>query len=163
MCHETTSVALKKTIGVGVGTVVFDDLAKSRRDVLLRPEPRLEQPALPASRCRTQPSAASQIVTFNPIREKGLIEFINPQSPTEMLTGKATRISTQYHQVKAGRRHRRDARPLQARLRGRRCGQGRGQARARRRVHRAAHQRLRGVRGHGSGDSTGARSNRNPG
>ena len=28
MCHETTSVALKKAIGVGVGTVVFDDLAK---------------------------------------------------------------------------------------------------------------------------------------
>ncbi len=36
------------------------------------------------------------------MREKGLIEFINPQSPTEMLTGKATQISTQYHQVKAG-------------------------------------------------------------
>ena len=31
-----------------------------------------------------------------------MIEFINPQSPTEMLTGKATQISTQYHQVKAG-------------------------------------------------------------
>ena len=29
MCHETTSVALKKTIGVGVGTVVFEDLGKS--------------------------------------------------------------------------------------------------------------------------------------
>jgi anaerobic selenocysteine-containing dehydrogenase len=28
MCHETTAVALKKTIGVGVGTVVYDDLAK---------------------------------------------------------------------------------------------------------------------------------------
>jgi anaerobic selenocysteine-containing dehydrogenase len=27
MCHETTSVALKKVIGAGVGTVVFDDLA----------------------------------------------------------------------------------------------------------------------------------------
>lgn len=28
MCYETTSVALKQTIGVGVGTVVFADLAK---------------------------------------------------------------------------------------------------------------------------------------
>jgi folate-dependent tRNA-U54 methylase TrmFO/GidA len=43
-----------------------------------------------------------ETITFNPVREKGLIEFINPQSPTQMLTYKATRISTQYHQVKAG-------------------------------------------------------------
>ena len=42
------------------------------------------------------------IVTFNPVREKGLIEFINPQSPLEMLTQHPTRISSQYHQVKAG-------------------------------------------------------------
>ena len=27
------------------------------------------------------------IVTFNPLRERGLIEFVNPQSPGEMLTG----------------------------------------------------------------------------
>ena len=39
---------------------------------------------------------------LNSVREKGLIEFINPQSLTEMLTHKATRISTQYHQVRAG-------------------------------------------------------------
>jgi len=43
-----------------------------------------------------------QIITFNPVREKGLEVFINPQSPTEMLTGHATAISSQYHQVRAG-------------------------------------------------------------
>jgi molybdopterin-dependent oxidoreductase alpha subunit len=42
------------------------------------------------------------IVTFNPLRERGLIAFTNPQSPAEMLSGSETRISTQYHQVKAG-------------------------------------------------------------
>lgn len=42
------------------------------------------------------------IITYNPLRERGLERFLNPQSPTEMLTGKATRISSQYHQVKAG-------------------------------------------------------------
>src|SRR5476649_1626820 len=43
-----------------------------------------------------------EIITFNPLRERGLVSFVNPQSPTEMLTGKETVISTQYHQVKAG-------------------------------------------------------------
>src|SRR5206468_1798597 len=43
-----------------------------------------------------------KIVTFNPIREKGLERFVNPQNPGQMLTGNATEISCQYHQVKAG-------------------------------------------------------------
>ena len=43
-----------------------------------------------------------QIITFNPVREKGLETFVNPQNPAEMLTGKETRISNQYHQVKIG-------------------------------------------------------------
>ncbi|HEX4210119.1 MAG TPA: FdhF/YdeP family oxidoreductase, partial [Candidatus Binataceae bacterium] len=42
------------------------------------------------------------IVTFNPLRERGLERFVNPQSPTEMLTSASTQISTQYHQVTAG-------------------------------------------------------------
>ena len=41
------------------------------------------------------------IITFNPLKERGLQRFTNPQSPTEMLSGDSTRISTQYHQVKA--------------------------------------------------------------
>ena len=43
-----------------------------------------------------------RIVTFNPVRERGLEVFLNPQNPAEMLTGTGTRISTQYHQLKAG-------------------------------------------------------------
>jgi molybdopterin-dependent oxidoreductase alpha subunit len=42
------------------------------------------------------------IVTFNPLRERGLQEFANPQSPTEMLGRPPTRISSQYHQVRSG-------------------------------------------------------------
>lgn len=43
-----------------------------------------------------------KVVTFNPVRERGLEEFINPQEPGEMLTASSTPISCQYHQVKAG-------------------------------------------------------------
>src|ERR1700678_907430 len=53
--------------------------------------------SLQAARRRNVP-----IVTFNPLRERGLERVVNPQSPVEMLTNAATQISTQYHQVKAG-------------------------------------------------------------
>ncbi|WP_420134799.1 FdhF/YdeP family oxidoreductase [Rhodopseudomonas sp.] len=101
MCHETTSVALKKLIGVGVGTVVFDDLAKCDAMFFFGQNtgtnsPRFLHPLQEAAK-RGVP-----IVTFNPVREKGLESFVNPQSPTEMLTGRETPISSQYHQVKAG-------------------------------------------------------------
>jgi molybdopterin-dependent oxidoreductase alpha subunit len=42
------------------------------------------------------------IITFNPLRERGLVSFTNPLSPAQMLTGGETAISTQYHQVKIG-------------------------------------------------------------
>ena len=43
-----------------------------------------------------------KIVTFNPVRERGLVEFMNPQNPAEMLTGRATPISDLYLQLRPG-------------------------------------------------------------
>ncbi len=101
MCHETTSVALPESIGVPVGTVTLKDFNKT--DCLFffgqnvgSNSPRMLHD-LQEARGRGVP-----IVTFNPLRERGLERFINPQSPSEMLTGGATLLSTQYHQVKAG-------------------------------------------------------------
>jgi molybdopterin-dependent oxidoreductase alpha subunit len=101
MCHETTSVALKETIGVSVGTVVFEDLAKCDAMFFFGQNtgtnsPRFLHPLQAAAR------RGVQIITFNPVREKGLESFINPQSPTQMITGEGTPISSQYHQVKVG-------------------------------------------------------------
>ncbi len=101
MCHESTSVALPKTIGVGVGTVALEDFEQTDcifffgQNVGSNSPRMLHQ--LQDARRRNVP-----IVTFNPLRETGLIKFINPQSPFEMLSGVTTRISTQYHQVRAG-------------------------------------------------------------
>ncbi|MBI0536563.1 formate dehydrogenase [Roseomonas sp. KE2513] len=101
MCHETTSVALKKVIGASVGTVVFQDLANCDAMFFFGQNtgsnsPRFLHPLQDAAK-RGVP-----IVTFNPVREKGLESFTNPQSPVEMLTGKETKISSQYHQVRPG-------------------------------------------------------------
>jgi molybdopterin-dependent oxidoreductase alpha subunit len=101
MCHETTSVALKKVIGAPVGTVVYEDF--SSVDAMFffgqntgSNSPRFLHPLQDAVK------RGCKVVTFNPVREKGLISFVNPQRPTEMVTGHDTKISCQYHQVKAG-------------------------------------------------------------
>ena len=101
MCHESTSVGLQKTIGVPVGTVTLDDFEQTDcifffgQNVGVNSPRMLHQ--LQAARRRGVP-----IITFNPLRERGLVSFTNPQSPLEMLTGDETAISTQYHQLKAG-------------------------------------------------------------
>ncbi|WP_091968824.1 FdhF/YdeP family oxidoreductase [Methylobacterium gossipiicola] len=101
MCHEPTSVGLKASIGSPVGTTVLEDFETT--DLILffgqnvgSNSPRMLHP-LQEARKRRVP-----ILTFNPLRERGLERFTNPQSPIEMATRSETEISTQYHQVKAG-------------------------------------------------------------
>jgi molybdopterin-dependent oxidoreductase alpha subunit len=101
MCHETTSVALPASIGAPVGTTVLEDFEHT--DCILffgqnpgSNSPRMLHPLQAASK-RGVP-----IITYNPLRERGLERFTNPQSPAEMLTGQQTRISSAYHQVKPG-------------------------------------------------------------
>lgn len=101
MCHESTSVALPETIGVPVGTVTLEDF--DHTDCMFffghntgTNAPRMLHP-LQEARKRN-----AQIITFNPLRERGLVSFANPQSPKEMLSTEKTCISTQYHQVKIG-------------------------------------------------------------
>ena len=101
MCHETTGVALKKSIGVGVGTAVFDDFAKCDAMFFFGQNPGSNSPRF-LHPLQEAAKRGVQIITFNPVREKGLEAFVNPQNPAEMLTGKETVISSQYHQVKVG-------------------------------------------------------------
>lgn len=101
MCHESTSVALPKSIGVPVGTVTLDDFAKTDLIIFFgqnvaTSSPRMLHDLQDASR-RGVP-----IITFNPLRERGLERFTNPQAPVEMLTGSSTRITSQYLQVMPG-------------------------------------------------------------
>jgi len=101
MCHESTSVALQKTIGVGVGTVVLQDFEQTDCIFFFGQNVGVNSPRM-LHQLQEARERGVPIITFNPLRERGLVSFTNPQSPVEMLTGKATAISTQYHQVKPG-------------------------------------------------------------
>ena len=101
MCHESTSVGLKAAIGVPVGTTRLADF--DHCDAILffgqnvgSNAPRMLHPL------RTARKRGCEIITFNPLKERGLERFTDPQNPLEMATLSETRISTQYHQVRAG-------------------------------------------------------------
>ncbi len=53
MCHESTSVALAETIGIGKGSVTLDDVHHAELIVIARPEPR-HQPPADAERARAR-------------------------------------------------------------------------------------------------------------
>ena len=102
MCHETTSVALPESIGVPVGTVILDDFQHADAIFFFGQNVGSNSPRmlhdLQEARRRGVP-----IVTFNPLRERGLEEFTNPQSPErDADAASRPRISTQFHQVKTG-------------------------------------------------------------
>ena len=101
MCHETTSVALPESIGVPVGTCTLDDFAKTDCIFFFGQNVGTSSPRM-LHQLQEAAKRGVPIVTFNPLRERGLETFTNPQSPVEMLVTSPTRITSQYHQVKSG-------------------------------------------------------------
>ena len=101
MCHETTSVGLTKVIGSPVGTIVWDDLAKADAFFFFGQNPGTNSPRFlkPLQEAKKR---GAKVVTFNPIREQGLVAFVNPQNMMDMITGNETQISDQYLQLKSG-------------------------------------------------------------
>lgn len=101
MCHESSSVALPESIGVPVGTVTLNDFANADCILIFGHNTSSNSPRLlhdlEAARQRGAP-----ILTFNPLRERGLERFTDPQSPMQMLTGTSLVITNHYHQVAIG-------------------------------------------------------------
>ncbi|SEM43025.1 oxidoreductase alpha (molybdopterin) subunit [Sphingomonas gellani] len=101
MCHETTSVGLKNAIGSPVATIQLEDYEKCDAIFAFGQNVGTNAPRM-LHTLRDCAKRGVEIVTFNPLRERGWERFTDPQNPIEMATGKSTRISSQYHQVRAG-------------------------------------------------------------
>jgi molybdopterin-dependent oxidoreductase alpha subunit len=101
MCHETTSVGLKACIGSPVGTIHLEDYDHCDAIFYFGQNPGTNSPRF-LHNLRSCAKRGVQIIVFNPLKERGLERFTDPQNPLEMATGGETRIATQYHQVKAG-------------------------------------------------------------
>ncbi|WP_022707454.1 FdhF/YdeP family oxidoreductase [Paracoccus zeaxanthinifaciens] len=101
MCHETTSVALKKVIGSPVGTCTLDDFQHCDAIFYVGQNPGTNSPRI-LHPLQQAAERGCHIVAINPLKEKGLIEFANPQRPWQMTMGSATEIADRYLQVRAG-------------------------------------------------------------
>jgi molybdopterin-dependent oxidoreductase alpha subunit len=101
MCHESTSVALPESIGVAVGTVTLQDFDQTDLILYLGHNIATNAPRM-LHQFQNAKKRGVTIVSVNPLRERGLERFTNPQSPGEMLTGSETEISDAILQVRVG-------------------------------------------------------------
>ncbi len=101
MCHEATSVGLPASIGIGKGTVMLEDFGKTDAIFVIGQNPGTNSPRMMTS-LREASRRGVPIVAMNPLRERALERFAAPQDPIEMLTFGATRIASEYCQVRVG-------------------------------------------------------------
>jgi molybdopterin-dependent oxidoreductase alpha subunit len=101
MCHEPTSVGLPESIGVGKGTVILEDFARTEAIFVIGQNPGTNSPRMLTELHRAS-RAGVPIVVFNPLRERALERFAAPQDPVEMGTFGETKIASEYCQVRVG-------------------------------------------------------------
>jgi formate dehydrogenase major subunit len=94
MCHESTSVALAETIGIGKASVTLDDVHAARLLILAGQNPGTNHPRM-LSALETAKRHGAKIIAVNPLREAGLINFRNPQTPRGLI-GKGTDLADLY-------------------------------------------------------------------
>lgn len=101
MCHETTSVNLKSCIGTPVGTCTLEDFDHCDAIFFFGQNTGSNSPRF-LHTLKAAVERGCRVVTFNPLRERGLIEFTDPQNIGQMTFGKSTKISEKYYQLRPG-------------------------------------------------------------
>jgi molybdopterin-dependent oxidoreductase alpha subunit len=101
MCHESSGVAMTESVGIGKGTVSLEDFQKATAIFIIGQNPGTNHPRMLSSLEEARKNGC-QIVTFNPLKEKGLQRFIHPQNIVRTLTNNASSISSSYYQPLIG-------------------------------------------------------------
>ena len=99
MCHESTSVGLARTIGIGKGSVSLQDLHEADLIVISGQNPGTNHPRMLAALEIAKQNGA-KILAINPLREAGLLRFDNPQTP-KGLAGRGTGLADRYLQIRS--------------------------------------------------------------
>ncbi|MEO6789419.1 MAG: FdhF/YdeP family oxidoreductase [Ornithinibacter sp.] len=94
MCHESTSVALAESIGIGKGSVSLEDLHEAELIIICGQNPGTNHPRMLTAleKCKRN---GGKIVAVNPLPETGLMRFDNPQK-VRGVTGVGTQLADEY-------------------------------------------------------------------
>ena len=101
MCHEATSVGLPRSIGIGKGTVSLEDFDRCELIIAIGHNPGTNHPRMMGTlhECARR---GVPIIVLNPLRERALERFADPQDAMEMATFRSTNIASAYHQLRVG-------------------------------------------------------------
>ena len=101
MCNESSGVAMTEAVGVGKGTVSLQDFEEAEAIFIFGQNPGTNHPRM-LTMLERAAKRGCQILSFNPLREKGLESFVNPQHIVQTLLNKGSVISTHYYQPVIG-------------------------------------------------------------
>ncbi|MFN3345763.1 MAG: FdhF/YdeP family oxidoreductase, partial [Chloroherpetonaceae bacterium] len=98
MCHESSGVGLKETIGIGKGTVKLSDFDLADVILVIGQNPGTNHPRM-LSALQSAVRKGAKVVHINPLPETGLKRFKHPQNPLDLL-GKGTELAHMFLQVR---------------------------------------------------------------
>ncbi|EOW2076342.1 FdhF/YdeP family oxidoreductase [Vibrio mimicus] len=101
MCHEASAIGMFDSIGVGKGTVVFKDLELADAIFVIGQNPGTNHPRM-LEPLREAVKRGAQVICLNPLKERGLERFQNPQHPIEMLSNGSEPTSSAYFRPALG-------------------------------------------------------------
>ncbi|GIF25332.1 molybdopterin-dependent oxidoreductase alpha subunit [Actinoplanes tereljensis] len=99
MCHESTSVGLARTIGVGKGSISLQDLYEADLIVISGQNPGTNHPRM-LTALEIAKKNGARILAINPLPEAGLLRFDNPQKPRG-LVGRGTGLADRLLQIRS--------------------------------------------------------------
>ncbi len=99
MCHESSGLAMRASIGVGKGTVTLEDFAEADTIVCVGQNPGTNHPRMLGT-LQNAVQRGAKLVSINPLREAGLVGFIHPQHVAATLLHKATPLASQFLRVR---------------------------------------------------------------
>ena len=98
MCHESTSIALQESIGIGKASVTLDDVHTASVIVIAGQNPGTNHPRM-LSALEIAKQNGAKIISINPLREAGLVRFKNPQKAKGVI-GRGTAMADLHLPVK---------------------------------------------------------------
>ncbi len=98
MCHESTSMALQESIGIGKASVILEDVHTAKLIILAGQNPGTNHPRM-LSALEIAKRNGAKIISINPLKEAGLTRFKNPQVPRGVV-GKGTKLSDLHLNIK---------------------------------------------------------------